>query len=193
MHENVKNARFHLADVYTLNFESDSVDFFLFNASLHHFRNIESFISSKIKPAIKKGGLIIINEYVGPNRMNFPKEQMSYADQCLNKIIARKHRKIMGLNRYKTKCYRLGKIRMFLSDPSECVDSAAILPVLRKEFSEIELKNLGGNILMPVLKHIAHHFMDEGPHHEITELAKKEDEYLLNHPSDFVFAIYKKN
>jgi hypothetical protein len=105
--------------------------------------------------------------------------------------ISSNNRRILGLNIYKTRCYRLGKLRMIISDPSECVDSASILPVLRSEFKELECKNLGGNILMPVLKHIAHHFVKDN-NHELIELAKKEDEYLTNHASDLVFAIYQK-
>ncbi len=189
--ENLTNITFNDSDVYELKFEDESVDYFLFNASLHHFKAIKTFIETKIKPSLKQGGLIIINEYVGPNRLNLPKEQISYCNECLHNVISIRNRKILGTNKYKNRCYRLGKIRMIISDPSECIDSESIIPVLRNEFKEVEFKNLGGNILMPVLKHIAHHFIESNAH-ELMELIKLEDEYLTNYSSDQVFAIYQK-
>lgn len=189
--EGLKNVQFVREDVYGLNFEKESIDYFLFNASLHHFKNIKEFIGSKINPALKKGGIIFINEYVGPNRLNFSDGQIEYCNKCLCEIISKENRRILGLNEYKSRCYRLGKLRMLISDPSECVDSEAILPVLRGQFEELELKNTGGNILMPVLKHIAHHFIDKNAV-ELMALISKEEEYLKSHASDFVFGVYQK-
>ncbi len=189
--DQLANISFYDTDVYKLDLEAESVDCFLFNASLHHFKDIKTFIRSKIYPALKKDGLVVINEYVGPNRLNFSKAQIDYCNKCLNDIVSKENRKILHLNSYKTRCYRLGKIRMIVSDPSECVDSASILPVLRGEFEELEFKNLGGNILLPVLKHIAHHFVNNNKQ-ELIELIKKEDAYLTDHASDFAFAVYQK-
>lgn len=186
------NAEFYVADVYALEFENESVDYFLFNASLHHFREISNFIKKKIYPALKKNGLIIIHEYVGPNRMQFPDEQMKYCNRCLNEIFSKENTKILLLNKFKTRCYRTGKLRMIISDPSECVDSQNIIPVLRKTFKELEFKKLGGSILMPVLKHIAHHFVEKNQD-QLTKLIHMEDKYLETHEADFAFAIYQKS
>src|SRR5690554_4182300 len=188
----LNNIEFINEDVYQLKIQENSVDYYLFNASLHHFSEIEKFVGQKLYPTLKKNGLIIINEYVGPNRMNFPKKQIAYSNRCLREVISKENRKILGLNAYKTRCYRLGNLRMKLSDPSECVDSESILPVLRKYFEELEFKKLGGNILVPVLKHIAHHFVNKNQN-ELEELIRREETYLLNNASDLVFAIYKKN
>jgi len=186
----LQNITFETADVYELSFKEESIDYFLFNASLHHFKNIKEFVSSKIKPALNKSGLVIINEYVGPNRLNLPDEQINYCNQCLREIVSLKNRKILHLNMIKSRCYRLGKLRMILSDPSECTDSESILPVLRSAFEEIEFKKLGGNILMPVLKHISHHFIDNNLP-ELLQIIQKEEEYLKTKDADFVFAIYQ--
>lgn len=189
--ENLKNIEFIKRDIYQVSFDMHSVDIFLFNASLHHISDIHHFIKEKIKPALKPGGLIIINEYVGPDRMNFSDEQMKYCDEVLNAYISKENRKILGTNIIKSHCYRLGRLRMLISDPSECVDSSSILPVLRLHFEEVEFKPLGGNILMPVLKHIAHHFVNDH-YDQLQAVIDCEETYLQNHPSDFVFAIYRK-
>lgn len=189
--EGLQHIEFKSEDVYKINFKNESVDYFLFHASLHHFRELEEFISHKIYPALKKGGLIIIHEFVGPNRMNFPKEQIDYCNYSLRHIISPANRRILHTPLFKNRCYRLGKLRMWISDPSECVDSESILPVLQKNFRTLELKNLGGNILMPVLKHIAHHFTSQNLD-ELRKVMDMEDRYLKDHPSDFVFGVFQK-
>ncbi|MBK8347155.1 MAG: methyltransferase domain-containing protein [Saprospiraceae bacterium] len=188
--ENIDNVKFYNNDIYKILLENESVDYFLFNASLHHFRDIKGLVTRKLLPALKKGGLVIINEYVGPNRLNFPNSQIEFCNNCLRRI-PQEDRKILLLNKYKTRCYRTGKLRMIISDPSECVDSESIISVLKDTFVELKYVSLGGNILVPTLKHIAHHFVNR--HEEIIkELIQKEAEYLTNHSSDYVFAIYQK-
>jgi len=185
----VKNISFVHADAYRLQFDTESLDFFLFNASLHHLHDVDSFIKKKIIPALKKNGLVILNEYVGPNRMNFPASQINESSSLLHYIPEQK-RKIAFTGIIKTRSYRLGKWRMFLSDPSECIESENILPVLHKHFTVLEEKPLGGNLLMPALKHIAHHFVtDDG---ELEKLFDLEDEYLKENKPDYTFGVYSK-
>ncbi len=189
--QNSSNASFYVEDVCDLKLKNESVDYFLFNSSLHHFRDIQKFITLKILPALKQNGLIIINEYIGPNRMNFPKSQMDYCTKCLLNILSKENRKILNLKLYKNHCYRVGTLRMIISDPTECVDSESIVPVLRSNLEEIEYINLGGNILVPCLKHIAHHFVNNN-HEELLQLISKEKEYLADKSSNYAFAIYRK-
>jgi hypothetical protein len=84
---------------------------------------------------------------------------------------------------------------MIVADPSECVDSESILPALRANFELMEEKPYGGNLLMSILKDIAHHFTDDEDQiaqDTLQQLFDLEDLYLQKHPSDFVFGIYQK-
>lgn len=189
IHASVKNISFIKADIYNVVFAQDAVDYFLFNASLHHLHQIDSFIKEKILPALRKNGLIILNEYVGPNRMHFPESQIKESSALLQYIPQQK-RKISLTNLIKSRSYRLGKLRMLFSDPSECAESENILSVIHSYFTTLEEKPLGGNLLMPALKHIAHHFMDDEA--DLTTLFKAEDEYLKQNSSNYVFGVYKK-
>ena len=86
-------------------------------------------------------------------------------------------------------------LRMILSDPSEAVDSSQILPAIHEYFETIEEKKLGGNLLMLLFKDIAYHYIhpeDSIATSILEKVFKEEDEYLKDHPSDFVFGIYKK-
>lgn len=185
----VKNISFIKADVYALLFADESVDYFLFNASLHHLQHIDSFLQNKIVPALKENGLVILNEYAGPNRMNFPASQIKESSSLLNYLPDEK-KKIAFTGIMKSRSYRLGKWRMLFSDPSECIESENILPAVHAHFHVLEEKPLGGNLLMPALKHIAHHFISDG--RELEKLFEIEDEYLKENKSDYVFGVYGK-
>ena len=83
---------------------------------------------------------------------------------------------------------------MILADPSECIDSASILPAIHSNFHTIIEKSYGGNILMNVLKDISHHFidLDSNKSRILDKLFSLEDEYLTKNTSDFIFGIYQK-
>jgi SAM-dependent methyltransferase len=185
----IPNLHFEIASIYTKKYQPNSIDYFLFHASLHHFDNIESLLLQTLLPALKPGGLIIIHEYTGPDRMLFPKHQIQAAERAL-KTLPKELRIILNTAWEKRKIYAHGKLRMLISDPSECVQSSTIRPLLHKHLNVLEEKSLGGNILMPVLKHIAHHFVLHHTDH-LENLIRLEDEYLKNYPSDFTFGVYK--
>lgn len=187
----IKNIQFRIADIYQEKIVPDSVNYFLFHASLHHFKDIKSLLKDKIIPALKSDGLLFLNEFTGPNRMQYPEEQIRFCNKILQEIIPAAKRKILGTELIKNEVYRQGILRMILSDPSECVDSSSIIPELRQQMLAIYEKPIGGNILMPVLKHIAHHFV-EGQSEILNKLFQAEDDYLQSHDSDFMFGVYQK-
>lgn len=187
------NMEFLCESIYNYNFEEAQFDVVLFNASLHHFKAVEQLLSEKIKPVIKKGGFLIINEYVGPNRLQFPKHQLKAINEAIA-LIPSKYRARYQMKLKKNAFRGSGYIRMFLADPSECVDSQHILPSIYKHFDTVIEKPYGGNILMNALKDIAHHFitLDDEKEQVLEALFQFEDEYLSQYPSDFVFGVYQK-
>ena len=189
----LNNIEFICSDLEKYNFPKNNFDIILFNSSLHHFNNVESLLSKKIMSCLKDTGKLVINEYVGPNRLQFTHHQIKEINKAL-KIIPRKFRK-----RYKTKLtknifFGSGILRMVIADPSECIDSINILPSIHKYFETIVEKPYGGNILMNVLKDISHHFvdLDKEKIKILDDLFQFEDEYLLENSSDFIFGVYKK-
>ncbi|MFW6371927.1 MAG: class I SAM-dependent methyltransferase [Bacteroidota bacterium] len=189
--EGLTNIRFVVEDVYAYNFPDDFYNIVLFHSSLHHFKNLSEFIG-KIHNVLAVKGKLIINEYVGPNRMQYNKQQVKEINNCLQ-LIDKEYRKIYKTGLYKNRYYGSGIVRMIVSDPSECIESENILPVIKNYFKIIEEKGFGGNLLMPVLKDISHHFitLDEYKTECLEKLFRYEDEYLKNHQSDFMFGIYE--
>jgi hypothetical protein len=84
---------------------------------------------------------------------------------------------------------------MLISDPSEAVESESIIPVIHSWFEVLEEKRIGGDLLMMVLKDIAHHFItgDLEAKEILKRLFEEEENYLMNVKNpDFIFGVYRK-
>jgi ubiquinone/menaquinone biosynthesis C-methylase UbiE len=189
----LNNLFFSVEEAHKHNFRSNKYDIVLFNSSLHHFNNLK-IILEKTYNSMKYDGLLIINEYTGPNRFQWTDEQLKKANHYLNKIPFQ-YRKFWQSNRIKKKIYRPGLLRMILSDPSEAVNSEEILPQIRKKFKKLEEKPYGGNLLHLIFKDISHNFIENK--NDINKilnfLFKAEDTFIeKNNQSDFIFGVYTK-
>lgn len=189
--EQLFNIKFIRKNVLKEEFTPDSFDVILFHSSLHHFQKVYSFLKNKICPQLKQNGLLIIHEYVGPNRLQFPKKQINVINKALQ-TIPPEFRKRFIINHQKNKITGPGLWRMIIADPSECVDSAAIKKAIHNMFITEEEAELGGNILMLLLKDIAHHFVNEKANIVLEHLFTIEEEYLKENNSDFIFGVYRK-
>lgn len=189
----LKNINFKLQNIYEYAFPENYFDIVFFHHSLHHFKNIDQLVGQKIKQTLKGKGVLVIDEFVGPNRLQFPKHQIKAINQSLQ-LIPKKHRKRYLLNFYKNKIYGSGLLRVVLADPSECIESENIIPAVHHHLKPIYEAPYGGNILANALKDIAHHFVDLDPEKEkvLKELFEFEDQYLKLHSSDFIFGVYQK-
>lgn len=190
----LNNIRFICGDINKTIPTDEQFDIVFFHASLHHFYDIDAFIKDTVIPRLKPNGYIVINEYVGVNRLQFPKKQINAINLALD-IIPKSLKERYKSTSIKNKFYGSGLIRMILADPSECVDAEKILPVLHKYCTVLEEKPYGGNILMNVLKDIAHNFVEDGQevNQTLQKLFEYEDSYLKKNQSDFLFGVYQVN
>jgi len=190
--KNIKNITFINQNIDDFNFNKNDFDIVFFKASLHHFDNIETFLSGKIKRTLKSDGFLIINEFVGATRHQFSKNQISAINEALA-IIPKKFRTRFKSKLHKNKYRGVGILRMIMADPSECIDSASIMPSIHKNYKTIIEKPYGGNLLMSVLRDISHHFYHLNKEKEeiLNKLFILEDKFLEKNQSDFIFGIYK--
>ena len=189
----IENLNFHVQDIDQFDFGVSRYDLILFNGFLHHVRDIEKMLI-KVRESLMPDGMLVIHEYVGPNRFQWPHGQVEAVQELLDRIPL-DYRKLWKSNRIKRRQYRPGLIRMILSDPSEAAESENILLLLKRYFKSIEIKKLGGNLLHPLFKDIAHHFIDpDGESKRILEMVfEKENIYLEGNRSDFIFGVFEKN
>lgn len=188
------NITFLAENIDNFNFKENDYDIIFFKSSLHHFKNIDTFLSGKIKQTLKPNGLLIINEFVGATRHQFSKNQINAINDAIA-IIPKKFRIRFKSKFYKNRYRGVGLLRMIMADPSECIDSSSIMPSIHKNYKTIIEKPYGGNVLMSALRDISHHFFELDQEKEIVlnKLFLLEDSYLENNQSDFVFGIYENN
>lgn len=164
-------------------------DLILFHSSLHHLKNMEKVLI-KVRGLLREGGILVIHEYTGPDRIQWNKKQLDIANSLLKNIPSEKRTYLSGNKKLKQTAP--GLLRMLISDPSEAVESSSILPLLKKHFQPLELKGYGGNILVPVLKGISHHFVEENKENIrfLKFLFDKEDNFLKKESDDYYFGIW---
>lgn len=187
----LNNIKFKAQDINNYFFTENYFDIIYMKSSLHHFKGVDNLIGNLITKALKKNGVLIINEYVGPNRLQFPRHQIKAINEAIQ-LIPKKYRKRYKVNLNKNRVYGAGWIRMILADPSECIDSESIKPALKKYYNKVYEAGYGGNILTLCLKDLAHHFVELNEEKEdiLNKLFEFEDNYLKKYPSDFIFGVY---
>ncbi|APZ45370.1 hypothetical protein BW723_03225 [Polaribacter reichenbachii] len=194
--KNITNIKFIQKNIDDFDFKENDFDIIFFKSSLHHFENIDLFLSKKIKHTLKPNGLLIINEFVGATRHQFSPIQINAINKAISSI-PKKFRVRFKSKFYKNKYRGVGILRMIIADPSECIDSESIMPSIHKHYKTIVEKPYGGNLLMSALRDISHHFFELNEEKEtiLNQLFLLEDKYLETNASDFVFGIYenKKN
>jgi 2-polyprenyl-3-methyl-5-hydroxy-6-metoxy-1,4-benzoquinol methylase len=185
------NINYICGDFYQKDF-NEKYDVILFSSSLHHFDKIDFFLKNTIKPLLKDDGILVVFEFVGPNRLQWRENQLNKANELLRQIPNR-YKVFYDGQTIKKKVYKPGYLRMLMVDPSEAIDSEAIVPALKKHFKIIEEKNLGWNILHILLKGIAHNFLNEEEETKklINELIEYEYEFVHEvKSSDAIFGVY---
>ncbi len=105
-----------------------------FHGSLHHIRNVERVLE-EVHAALKPGGLLFLDEYMGPSRSEWRGANWGFARSAFDALPEElKNRPELA-------------IPLPMDDPSESVRSSAILPAVRRLFRVLEDRPYGGNIL----------------------------------------------
>jgi ubiquinone/menaquinone biosynthesis C-methylase UbiE len=191
--QGLHNMRFEVRDVNAMPWPEATYDIVFFHAALHHFRNVPAVVAG-VHRALRPGGLLIFNDYVGPNRLQWTAAQLSATNELLRQLPVAYRQRFMS-RRIKTQVSGPGWLRMLISDPSEAVESELIRPAVHRHFRVLEEKAIGGNLLTLVLKDIAHHFLGEDATTQtlLRELFAAEDRFLEKEPSDLLFGVYQKD
>jgi len=79
--EGYLNINYYVSDINTIILPESAYDAVWVAGSLHHFEALEH-VYQQIKKCLKPGGLLIINEYVGPSRFQFPSRQKEIINMC---------------------------------------------------------------------------------------------------------------
>lgn len=124
---------YRVGDAWKAISEARDLDAIFFHASLHHFDHLRA-MSRLLAAALRPGGLLYLDEYVGTARDEWRLRDLA----LLNFLYYRLPKSVR----------RVGRIRAPINreDPTEAVESSGILPAIRSEFDVLEQRDYGGNL-----------------------------------------------
>lgn len=85
--EGLQNISYHVADINRIALPTHVYDAVWIHQAMHHFEALEH-VCQQINRSLKSEGLLILNEYVGPSRFQFPSRQRETANLCLQLLPA---------------------------------------------------------------------------------------------------------
>ncbi len=164
--ERLARIRYRRADFNTFKLPRRRYDIVFFHQSMHHVEGLEHCLA-EVHKALKSGGLLYLDEYVGPSRDDWNEELLTAANEVFAKLPA-KARKSETL-----------PLPVESRDPSEAIRSAEIVPLVRASFEVLHQRDYGGNVLALAYPSIAWGTMDEDEKNEVLDLLIGEEQRLL--------------
>ncbi|MGE3173810.1 MAG: class I SAM-dependent methyltransferase [Planctomycetota bacterium] len=149
---------YRVANLNEQTFPAATYDVVFACQSLHHIAALEH-VYDQVHAALKPDGLFIINEYVGPNQLQWTDAQLEHARAAFARIPER-YRTNLHSGAIKLGVHRQPIETMNRVDPTEGVRSADILPLLYERFDVVERHDYGGTVVNLVLEGIAGNFTD---------------------------------
>jgi 2-polyprenyl-3-methyl-5-hydroxy-6-metoxy-1,4-benzoquinol methylase len=185
--------RLSVADVRDLALPEHGYDVVIAEQVLHHLAPVR-VVLQRVYRTLAPDGLLVIDEYIGPNRNQWTPRQLQAANALLA-IMPERYR-VTPDGGLKTSVVRASRLRMILRDPSEAVESERILPVVHELFEVVEARGYGGALLHPLLSRIAHNFADADPDGQaLLDLCFRAEDMLLQAGEivhDFIIAVCRR-
>ena len=138
------------ADVLEDNLPSESFDVVFVQAAIHHFDRIEDMFALMHR-VLKPGGLLVYDEYVGPDLHVWHDEVVAVMDE-INACLAPQYRvdaNSTGGTGLRDTGPRPSREWMLQHDPSEGVHASEILPLTYQWFDVLDRADYGGTVLRP--------------------------------------------
>jgi SAM-dependent methyltransferase len=185
--------RYVAEDLNRCELAPQSFDFIYFFQSLHHLEALEHVLG-QCQRALRPGGLLLVNEFVGPSRFQWTSRQVEMAN-TLTRLLPEDLRRDLQAGGIKTEIVCPTVRHMVAHDPSEAVRSGEIERLLKADFDVLEEWNWGGTLNHLVFQNIAANFDPENEYHRsIVELLIHHENVLVREgllPSDFKVFVAK--
>ncbi|MBN9416482.1 hypothetical protein ABS71_12100 [bacterium SCN 62-11] len=152
LHSGITTFRYEQADLNVVELEPGTFDFVYAEMSLHHVERLER-VYEEIARALVPGGLLILDEFVGPTRFAWTETQMATINSLLNRLPKELRRSPEGAA--KPLVVRLPEQHFQQTDPSESIRSGEVLACLEQRFEILWRQDYGGALLHPLLHDIA--------------------------------------
>jgi len=149
---------YQVADLNVANLEPKAFDFVIATSALHHIAELEHLLR-QVRDCLKPDGLLIANDYIGPNQLHWTPPQVAEINEILALLPDRYRRRISNPEEYKREFLGPSPAgTMNEQDPTEAVRSSEIVPLTRRMFDLLEFKPFGGTLLQMLLQDILGNF-----------------------------------
>jgi ubiquinone/menaquinone biosynthesis C-methylase UbiE len=170
--ENLDNIEYYVADLQNEQLPENTYDLIWANGALHHIKNLDYVIPMLYK-SLKSRGYLISNEYVGPNYQQISQRHEELVNAIMHilppewkdepydlyknaqSFPSKGYRFLKYLLSIKKRTNKFGRLwkknpkSYFLrTDPSECVNSEMIIPLLENQFETVDVRYFNGSIVM---------------------------------------------
>ncbi|CCG41157.1 class I SAM-dependent methyltransferase [Magnetospirillum molischianum] len=130
-------------------------DLVIGSSALHHCENLEGIFDA-IRRILVPGGWFFLNDYVGPNRLQYDAAQVMQVNRLLQLLPDHLVVNEAGFSRRGFRRAPVAEVVAF--DPSEAPRSADILRVMRQSLAVETVRPYGGNLLYLTLSNLAQNF-----------------------------------
>jgi SAM-dependent methyltransferase len=124
--------------------------------ALHHLQELE-VLFAELQRLLLPGGILAFCEYTGPNRFQYPDEQLALINEYLQRI-PRHLRVHPDTGRVVEEITLVDPDVLAREDESEAVRSEAVVPAALERFEAVILKPYNGGLLNPLLHDIVVNF-----------------------------------
>jgi len=174
LREGHDNITYRVADINREELPVEEYEIIWANGALHHICDLDKVVG-RLSTALKPGGILVSNEYVGPNYQQISVRQQEIVNAVKHLLPPELRSKVVGndkvaavswkskgkvwlsrlVNAYKLrddivyeKLWEMPSLEYFKStDPSECVKSSAIISTLKNHFADVNVRYFNGSIL----------------------------------------------
>ena len=156
----IESFTYRQADLNAIKLEPQAFDLIVVQMALHHTFELERLYDA-IAQALKPGGLLVADEYVGPTRFCWTERQMQTVNGLLTLLPPEKRINPDGI--FKPLIARQPPSFFDETDPSEAIRSGEVVARLEERFDIRWRRPYGGTILHPMLHDIAWAFKEGDP------------------------------
>jgi SAM-dependent methyltransferase len=148
---------YFVGDLNTVDLPAGRYDAIFGVSAFHHVRELDSLFRT-CRRALKPGGLLFMDEYIGPSRFQSP----PYAGELINRIqdlLPEHYRRSVFFEGRVRPAYKNMPLSWFEeNDPSEAVRSEEIVPMLKRHFEVLDWRPYGGAVMHMLLSGTAGNF-----------------------------------
>lgn len=176
----IEHFEFRCEDVVQAGLANEEFDLVFVQAAIHHFYNIEEMFALFYE-VIKPGGLLMYDEYVGPDHHVYEEHVMEILNE-VNDCLRPLYRKDVLRNEVRQEVPRATLEWTLDMDPSEGVHASRILPLTYKYFDVVDRRDYGGTLMRPFFVGILPNFdFEDDKDKSVANLLMKIEEMLLRY------------